>query len=110
MTAISHGACALDVAREEAEGTPLPIIPDDPAGRYTPTKEFVEAMIESFKNGGKMPKRLVWEIVLGVKAAVDKESSLVDVTVPEGVTCEIVGDSECSWIDSRTKLTSQPME
>ncbi len=52
-------------------------------------------MIESFKNGGKMPKRVVWEIVLGVKAIVDKESSLVEVTVPEGVSCDIVGDSEC---------------
>lgn len=51
-------------------------------------------MIEHFKAGGKMPKRVVWEIVLGVKAVLDRESSLVEATVPEGVTCEIVGDSE----------------
>jgi serine/threonine-protein phosphatase 5 len=65
-------------------------------------------MIESFKNGGKMPKRIVWEIVLGVLATVEKEKSLVEVTVPEGVTCDIVGDSE--WNDYKRALTPQPMD
>ncbi|BEI85989.1 hypothetical protein CcaverHIS002_0602760 [Cutaneotrichosporon cavernicola] len=99
LTAISHGACGLDRAKEEADGIPLPIIPDDPTGRYTPTKEFVEAMIETFKNGGKMPKRVVWEIVLGVKAILDRELSLVEVTVPEGVSCDIVGDTHGQFYD-----------
>lgn len=72
----------------------LPNVPSDPAGRYTPTKEFIDAMVQTFKDGGKMPKRVVWEIVLGVKAVVDAEASLVEVTVPEGVTCDVVGDSE----------------
>lgn len=67
-------------------------------------------MVESFKNGGKMPKRLVWEIILGVKAAVDNESSLVEVTVPEGVTCDIVGDSELLLFLERSALTLQPTE
>ena len=72
---------------------PLPIIPSDPNGRYTPTKEFVEGMIESFKKGGKLPKRVVWEIILGVKAVVDKEKSMVERTVEEGVVCDVVGDT-----------------
>jgi hypothetical protein len=76
---------------------PLPSIPSDPNGRYTPTSEFVEGMIEGFKKGGKLPKRVVWEIILGCKELLDKEKSLVEVTVPEGVTCDIVGDSKsCS--------------
>lgn len=91
LRAIADGACALD----NPNNVTLPIIPDDPAGRYTPTREFVEAMVETFKNGGKMPKRVVWEIVLGVKAVVDAEASLVEIEVPKGVTCDIVGDSEC---------------
>ncbi|GMK58381.1 hypothetical protein CspeluHIS016_0504130 [Cutaneotrichosporon spelunceum] len=99
LTAISHGACGLDGAKEEADGITLPILPDDPTGRYTPTKEFVDAMIETFKAGGKMPKRVVWEIVLGVKAIVDRESSLVEVTVPEGVSCDIVGDTHGQFYD-----------
>ncbi|BEJ16826.1 hypothetical protein CspHIS471_0602270 [Cutaneotrichosporon sp. HIS471] len=99
LTAITHGACGLDRAKEEADGIPLPILPDDPTGRYTPTKEFVDAMIETFKNGGKMPKRVVWEIVLGVKAILDRELSLVEVTVPEGVSCDIVGDTHGQFYD-----------
>jgi serine/threonine-protein phosphatase 5 len=50
-------------------------------------------MIEAFKTGGKLPKRVVWEIVLGVKAIVDKERSMVSRTVDEGVVCDIIGDT-----------------
>jgi len=53
-------------------------------------------MIESFKQGGKVPRRVAWEIILGVKDLVMKEKSLVEVDIPEGVTCDIVGDSECT--------------
>lgn len=51
-------------------------------------------MIETFKKGGKVSKRIAWEIILGVKEIALKEKSLVEVVVPEGVTCDIVGDSE----------------
>jgi hypothetical protein len=50
-------------------------------------------MIEAFKTGGKLPKRVVWEIILGVKAIVDKERSMVSRTVEEGVVCDIIGDT-----------------
>lgn len=90
LTVIRDGGCELDASTK----VPLPIIPEDPKARYTPTVEFVEAMIECFKSGGAMPKRVVWEIVLGVLDIIQKERSLVEVTVPEGVTCDIVGDSE----------------
>lgn len=51
-------------------------------------------MIESFKSGGsKLPKRIVWEIILGVKAIVDNEKSMVERTVDEGVVCDVVGDT-----------------
>lgn len=51
-------------------------------------------MIETFKNGGKLPKRVVWEIVLGVLAIINSEPSLVEVTIPKGVTVDVIGDSE----------------
>lgn len=81
---------------------PLPIIPDDHNARYTPTKEFVEGMIESFKKGGKVPKRVAWEIILGCKAIVEKEKTLVDVVIPDGVTCDIIGDSQLYFLLSMT--------
>jgi len=69
------------------------MIPSDKGARYTPTKEFVEGMIEAFKTGGKLPKRVVWEIILGVKGIVDKERSMVNRVVEEGVVCDIIGDT-----------------
>lgn len=50
-------------------------------------------MIESFKTGGKLPKRVVWEIILGAKSVVDTERSMVERTVDEGVVCDVVGDT-----------------
>ena len=50
-------------------------------------------MIEAFKTGAKLPKRVVWEIILGVKGIVDKERSMVSRVVDEGVVCDIIGDT-----------------
>lgn len=96
LTAISQGACTLDTS--SYTDFPLPIIPaDDPSARYTPTPEFVEGMIESFKTGSskgsKLPKRIVWEILLGLKDIVDKEKSMTERTVDEGVVCDVIGDT-----------------
>ena len=66
---------------------------DSTTKRYKPTKEFVEGMIQMFKDGGKLPKRLCFEIVLGCKEALDKENSLVEVEIGKGVKCDIVGDT-----------------
>jgi serine/threonine-protein phosphatase 5 len=66
---------------------------DEKANRYRPTKEWIEEMIERFKQGDKLPKRIVWEIILGCKEALDKEDSLVEVTLDKGVKCDIVGDT-----------------
>jgi serine/threonine-protein phosphatase 5 len=90
----------------------MPIIPENPGERYKPTKEFVDGMIQHFKNGGKVSKRIAWEIILGVKEIALSERSLVEVTVPEGVTCDIVGDSELSPhpIVTRDELMMQLME
>jgi serine/threonine-protein phosphatase 5 len=66
---------------------------DTSTKRYKPTKEFVEGMIQMFKDGGKLPKRLCFEIVLGCKEALDRENSLVEVDIGKGVKCDIVGDT-----------------
>jgi serine/threonine-protein phosphatase 5 len=86
---IQDGACPLDTGSWKG---PLPEF-DEERKRYTPTKEFVEGMIQAFKDGGKLPKRIVWEIILGCKEALDREESLVEVTLDKGVKCDIVGDT-----------------
>lgn len=86
---IQDGACQLDASGWKG---PLPEY-DETRKRYTPTLEFVNGMIAAFKEGGKLPKRIVWEIVLGCKELLDKEDSLVEVTLEKGVKCDIVGDT-----------------
>lgn len=49
-------------------------------------------MIQWFKDGKALPKRYVWEIVLGAHDHFVKEKSMVKVDVPEGVTCDVIGD------------------
>lgn len=95
---ISSGSCPLDPApqppfKPDYVPMPLPTVPSDPNGRYAPTLEFVQGMVEAFKKGGKLPRRVIWEIVLGVKAAVEGEKSLVYVECKEGERVSFVGDS-----------------
>ncbi len=80
------------VPLEHGYGGPKPQW-DEAGKRYTPTREFVEGMIKMFKEGGKLPKRLAWEVVLGCKDAIEAEESLVETTIEEGVVCDVVGDT-----------------
>ncbi|VDB87338.1 unnamed protein product [Peniophora sp. CBMAI 1063] len=61
-------------------------------GKYSITPEFIQSMIAWFKEGKTLPKRYVWEIVLGAYEAFASEPSLVDVPVPEGTTIDVIGD------------------
>lgn len=49
-------------------------------------------MIQWFKDGKALPKRYVWEIVLGAHAHFVSEQSLVDIPLEDGVTCDVIGD------------------
>jgi len=49
-------------------------------------------MLEWFKSGKPLPKRYVWEIVLGAYEHFSNEESLVNVNVEDGVTCDVIGD------------------
>lgn len=49
-------------------------------------------MIQWFKDGKALPKRYVWEIVLGAYEQFMKEESLVNVDIPDNVTIDIIGD------------------
>lgn len=74
---------------------PLPLAPTDGEnGRWRPTQEFVEGMIEHFRAGkGHLPRRLVWEIVLGCEEVLRREKTLVEVSVEEGCTVDVIGDT-----------------
>ena len=56
----------------------------------TPT--FLQSMIDWFKDGKNLPKRYVWEIVLGAYEQFAKEESLVNLDIEEDITCDVIGD------------------
>ena len=56
------------------------------------TQEFLQQMIQWFKDGKTLPKRYAWEIVIGAHDQFVKEESLVSVDIEEGVTCDVIGD------------------
>ncbi|GLB37620.1 putative PPP5 TPR repeat region [Lyophyllum shimeji] len=81
-------------------------------GKYSITHEFIKAMIEWFKEGKTLPKRYVWEIVLGAHEHFAKADSLVDVNLEDGVTCDVIGDVHGQFYDMLhlLSMTSEPSE
>ena len=49
-------------------------------------------MMQWFKDGKALPKRYVWEIVLGAYSQFGKESSLVELTLGNGRSVDVIGD------------------
>ncbi|TFK44404.1 protein phosphatase 5 [Crucibulum laeve] len=81
-------------------------------GKYKITHEFVKEMILWFKEGKALPKRYVWEIVLGAYEKFSSEDSLVNVDLEEGTTCDVIGDVHGQFYDMLHlySLTGEPGE
>jgi len=81
-------------------------------GKYSITGEFIKAMIEWFKDGKMLPKRYVWEIVLGAHEQFSKADSLVNVDLMDDVTCDVIGDVHGQFYDMLHlfSLTGEPGE
>lgn len=70
-----------------------PALPSEDGGKtFHITLEFVEAMIAWFKDCKALPRRYVWEIILGAYDAFRQEQSLVDLPLDTGLTCDVIGD------------------
>ncbi|KAF8639532.1 hypothetical protein AX17_001437 [Amanita inopinata Kibby_2008] len=89
---IAEGGCEVD---KTYTGPKLPV--ND--GKYSITHEFVKDMIQWFKNGKTLPKRYVWEIVLGAHEEFVKEETLVDIDIPDEVTIDVIGDVHGQFYD-----------
>lgn len=57
------------------------------------TQEFIDDMTERFKNGKKLHRKYVYQIILAVKKLVYEEPTMVEVEVPEDVTLTVCGDT-----------------
>lgn len=57
------------------------------------TLEFLEDMIERFKNGKKLARKYVFQIILAVMDIVKKEPTMVEVDVEDDQEITVCGDT-----------------
>ncbi|KAI0823716.1 Metallo-dependent phosphatase-like protein [Trametes gibbosa] len=103
---IAEGGCDVD------KGYAGPVLPRTDDGKYKIDLEFLTSMIQWFKDGKSIPKRYVWEIVLGAHAHFAQEESLVYVDIEEGMTVDVIGDVHGQFYDylHLLSLTGQPSD
>ncbi|PPQ62946.1 hypothetical protein CVT24_006186 [Panaeolus cyanescens] len=102
---IAEGGCEVDAAYNG------PVLPQRD-GKYYMSEQFIQEMIQWYKDGKTLAKRYAWEIVLGAHEQFAKEESLVTVPVEEGVTCDVIGDVHGQFYDvlHLLSLTGTPSE
>lgn len=61
------------------------------------TQEFIDDMTERFKNGKKIHRKYVYQIILAVKKLVYDEPTMVEVEIPEDVKLTVCGDTHGTW-------------
>lgn len=91
-------AIEVEDAPSAAEGLDLEHMAVDPS--YDGAKlgdkmtlEFVEDMIERFKNGKKLAKKYVYQIIIAVMDIVKKEPTMVEHDVADGKEITVCGDT-----------------
>lgn len=57
------------------------------------TQEFIDDMTERFKQGKKIHKKYVYQIVIAVKKLLYDEPTMVEMEIPEDVKLTICGDT-----------------
>jgi len=57
------------------------------------TQEFIDDMIERFKNGKKIHKKYAFQIILKAKEIFYDEPTMPEVTIPDGNKMTICGDT-----------------
>ena len=63
------------------------------------TQDFVDDMIARFKEGKKIAKKYAFRIIKAVKDIVYKETTMVEMEVPQGETLTICGDTHGQFFD-----------
>lgn len=57
------------------------------------TPEFIDDMLDRFKNGKKLHKKYVYQIVMAVKAIVYDEATMVEMEVEDDALLTVCGDT-----------------
>ena len=63
------------------------------------TQEFIDDMIQRFKDGKKISKKYVYQILAAVNQIVYNEPTMVEMKVPEGHKLTVCGDTHGQYFD-----------
>ena len=63
------------------------------------TPEFINDMIERFKNGKKLHRKYVYQIIAAVRKIVYDEPTMVEMEVPKGHKLTVCGDTHGQYFD-----------
>jgi serine/threonine-protein phosphatase 5 len=76
------------------------------------TLEFIDDMIERFKNGKKLAKKYVFQIIVRVLELIKKEPTMVEVDIEEGHEITVCGDTHGQFFDLLEifRLAGKPSE
>ncbi|KAF5848050.1 hypothetical protein GGP41_009277 [Bipolaris sorokiniana] len=76
------------------------------------TLEFIEDMIERFKNGKKLAKKYVYQIIIAVMDIIKKEPTMVEHDVEQGHEITVCGDTHGQFFDLMEifRLAGKPSE
>ncbi|KAI1262549.1 protein phosphatase 5 [Xylariaceae sp. FL1019] len=100
-----YAAIELGEEPSAAEGLDLESIPVEPDYDGVQlkgdemTQEFIDDMIERFKNGKKIHKKFVYQIVIAAKKVVYEEPTMVEMTIPDDVKLTVCGDTHGQYFD-----------
>lgn len=64
------------------------------------TQEFIDDMIERFKDGKKIHKKYVYQILLAVKKIIYDEATMVEMKIPDDVQLTVCGDTHGMYWNS----------
>jgi len=65
----------------------------------TMTQDFIDDMRERFKNGKKIDKKYVYQIIIAVKDILYKEATMVEMFVEKGNKLTVCGDTHGQYFD-----------
>jgi serine/threonine-protein phosphatase 5 len=97
---------AIEVGDEPsaAEGLDLDTITVEPAYdgvrlEKEMTQEFIDDMVERFKNGKKIHRKYAYQIIIAVLKIVYDEATMVEVEIPDDVKMTVCGDTHGQYFD-----------
>jgi serine/threonine-protein phosphatase 5 len=57
------------------------------------TQDFIDDMMERFRNGQKIHRKYVYQIIIAVKQLVYDEATMVEMEIPEDARLTVCGDT-----------------